>query len=63
MASYADASVTCPSEAIQQFDGKATAKDVYANVLVDAADIDDGVTTEVLLTGTVTLNWALLGDY
>lgn len=62
MSSFVSAAVPIPSEAIQQFDGSATPKDVYVNVLVDAADIDDGVTTEVLVSGTITLHWINLGD-
>lgn len=62
MAAYADSDVRCASEPSAFFDGTTTPKDAYVNVLVDAADIDDGVTTEVLINGTVTLNWVFLGD-
>lgn len=62
MDTYA-ASVSIPPEAAGNFDGTSTAKDVYVNAFVDAADIDDGVTTNLLLTGTVTLTWINLGDY
>lgn len=63
MDAYA-ASVACPPDAAGAlFDGTSTAKDVYVNVLVDAADIDDGATTNVLVSGTVTITWINLGDY
>lgn len=55
--------VTIPSEAIQQFDGTSTAKDVYVNVLVDAADIDNDATGDVEVSGTVTLTWINLGTF
>lgn len=63
MAAYADASVQCPSEASLQFNGTATPIDMYVNVLVDAVDIDDGVTTEVLVSGLVSFQWINLGDF
>jgi hypothetical protein len=37
-----------------------TAEEIFVNVLVDAGDIDDDKTTEVLINGTVTLTWASL---
>ena len=63
MSSYTDSSVTCPPEASANFDGTSTAKDLYVNVLVDAADIDDGTASTVYISGTVTVLWSLLGDY
>lgn len=63
MSAYADSSVTLPPESAANFDGTSTAKDLYVNVLVDAADIDDGATSEVLISGTVTVLWSLIGDY
>ena len=39
----------------------AASTEVNVNVFVDAADIDDGVTTEVLINGTIVLTWAPLG--
>lgn len=57
------AAVTCPPEASLNFNGTATALAANLNVLVDAADIDDDASTEVLVTGTVTLSWTNLGDY
>lgn len=62
MSAYA-ATAKCPSEAVQQMDGTATAKDLYLNGLVDAADIDDDVSTEIEVTGTVTVVWVNLGDF
>lgn len=61
--SYADASITLPPEANLLVNGTVTPVDVYLNGLVDAADIDDGVTTEVLVSGTITMYWINLGDY
>lgn len=63
MATFEDASVVIPPDAIAKFDGSGTAKDAFVNVLVDSGDIDDGVTTEVLVSGTITFNWVNLGDY
>lgn len=62
MTDYAATADISP-EAAGNFDGTSTAKDVYVNVLVDAADIDDDATTEVEVSGTVTLTWINLGDY
>jgi len=45
------------------FDGSATAKDVWFNVLVDDADHDVTTTpTNMILNGTIVLTYALLGD-
>jgi hypothetical protein len=62
MTDYADASVSIQSEAIQQFDGTSTAKNLFLNVLVDAADIEDDTTTEVLVSGTIVVHWLNAGD-
>jgi hypothetical protein len=62
MAAYS-ANVQCPSEAALQFDGTSTAIDMYVNLLIDAADIDDGVTTTVYASGTVIVTWTNLGDF
>jgi hypothetical protein len=59
---YVDASVTCASEPTAHFDGTGTAKDVYVNALIDAADVDDDATTEILVSGEITLTWINLGD-
>ena len=63
MAAYADADIVNPPEAAANFDGSGAAKTVNVNLLVDAADIDNDVTTEVECTGVVTLTWVNLGDY
>jgi len=42
------------------FDGTATAKDVYCNILLDGGDIDADTTNTV--DATVTIIWANLGD-
>ena len=63
MAAYADASVQCPSEASLQFNGVSTPTDMYLNVLVDAADIDNDATTEVLVSGIIQFYWINLGDF
>jgi len=64
MASYAVATsfIVPPDSAAQEFDGSSTAKDVYVNILVDAADIDDDTTSEILVSGTVFLRWIFCGD-
>ena len=61
MAAYA-AGVQCPSEAALQFDGTSTAIDMLVNLLIDAADIDDGATSTVYVSGTVIVTWINLGD-
>lgn len=63
MASYADASVTLPPEALLALDGHTTAVPIVLTGLVDAADIDDGVTTEVLVSGRIDMTWINLGDH
>lgn len=63
MDAYADASVQCPSENSLQKDGTSTAIDMYLNMLVDAADIDNDVTTTVYVSGLVTFYWINLGDF
>lgn len=60
---YADTSVNLPPEADLIKDGTTTAVAVYLNALVDAVDINDGVTTEILVSGTVVLTWQNLGDF
>jgi hypothetical protein len=60
---YAASDIKLPSEADLLVDGTTAAVGVYLNGLVDAADIDDDVTTEVLVSGTITMYWTNLGDY
>jgi hypothetical protein len=63
MSAYADSDVNLAPEASANFDGTSTAIDLYFNALVDAADIDDDTTGELLVSGTLTVVWSLLGDY
>lgn len=63
MTAYADSSVVNPPDAAALLlDGTSTAKDVNVTILVDAADIDDDTTSEVLATGTIKMVWLNLGD-
>jgi hypothetical protein len=62
MSSYADPSVSLQSEPTTQFNGTGTAINLFLNALVDAADIDNDVTTEILVSGTITVHWINLGD-
>lgn len=63
MAAFAAATVQCPSENSIQKDGTSTAVDMYLNMLIDAADIDDGTTSTVYASGIVTFYWINLGDF
>lgn len=63
MANYSDPSVQVPSEASLQFDGTSAALDMFVTALVDAADIDDGVTSTVYISGKVICHWINLGDF
>lgn len=63
MVAFVDTSVNVPPEADLRFDGTATAMDVLVNAFVDAADIDDSTSTDLLVTGTITLTWVDLGDF
>ena len=59
-----DPIVTATSAALAasaQFDGTTTAKDVYANFLVDANDITNNAS--LTFDATVTITWMNLGDY
>ena len=63
MAAWTDASIVNPPDAATLLlNGSATAKDVNVTILVDAADIDDGVTSEILCSGTIKMTWLNLGD-
>ena len=62
-AAYADTSITLPPEADLLLNGTSSAIGVFLNAFVGSADIDDGVTTEVLVSGTVHFFWQNLGDY
>ena len=61
MAAFSSSS-QLPSEAALIHDGISTAINMFINVLIDAGDIDDGVTTEILVSGTVLIHWVNLGD-
>jgi hypothetical protein len=63
MANYSDPEVQMPSEASLQFDGTSTALDMYVTALVDAADIDDGITSTVYVSGKIVCHWINLGDF
>ena len=46
------------------WDGTTTAKDMWLNILIDDADQDVTTTSETLnIEGTLTIYWAVLGDY
>lgn len=51
------------TEAPKLFDGTATAKDMFLNVLVDDADHDvTGTACNIIVNGTIVFYWRLLGD-
>lgn len=51
------------TEAPKLFDGTATAKDIFLNVLIDDADHDVTTTPcNIIVNGTITFYWRLLGD-
>ena len=62
MTTFAQAAQGLAPEAAANFDGTTTAKDIVVNCLVDAADVDDDVTSEIEVSGTITLTWINLGD-
>lgn len=62
MDSYA-ATANCPPEAAAIYNGSSQAIDLYVNAAIDAADIDDDVTTNLLISGTITIVWTNLGDF
>lgn len=62
MAAYDAASNPMGTQAAQLEDGSTTPATLNVNALVDAADIDDGVTSEVLINGTIDVVWSLIGD-
>lgn len=61
MANY-NSSSDLISEASLQHDGVTTAKDMNINVLIDAGDIDDDTTSEILCSGWIMCTWINLGD-
>jgi len=62
MDAYA-ASANIPPEALAVFDGTSSAISIFLNAAVDAADIDDDVTANLIVSGTITINWSNLGDF
>jgi len=44
------------------FDGTATAKDVYVNVLIDDADVGDGASDVILVSDVLHIVWVYGGD-
>lgn len=46
-----------------QFDGTTTAVPVWANLLIDDADVGDGASDKMGITGSVVITWVNLGDY
>lgn len=63
MSSYATSAIPLRADAATLvLNGSSTAEDVNLTILVDAADIDDGATTEVLATGTIYIRWIFAGD-
>lgn len=62
MAAYV-ANVNAPFTGGANLNGTATAVDLFFNILVDAADIDNDATTNVFVSGTLDLVWTLVGDY
>lgn len=57
----ANAATTSQLAAAAQFDGTATAKDAFFNISVPTATDIDGDAT-VLVSGSITISWILLGD-
>jgi hypothetical protein len=52
-----------PLASSAQFDGTGTAKDAFFNILIDDADVADGASDVILVSGTVTIHWINLGNY
>jgi hypothetical protein len=46
-----------------QFDGTTTALDAYLNMIVDDADVGDGASDVLLVSGEVEMHWVNLGTY
>lgn len=49
--------------ATAQFDGTTTPLDAYLNILIDDADVADGASDVLQVSGVVEIHWVLLGDY
>jgi hypothetical protein len=63
LVAWADGTIHIDSEAPGSHPDSGTALDLNINVLIDAADIDDGATTNLTLNGTITFDWAGLGEF
>ncbi len=61
MAAYSSSS-QLTSEPALLMDGTSTAKNLFVNLLIDAADIDDDTTSTVYVSGVVVVTWLNLGD-
>jgi hypothetical protein len=61
MAAYSSSSQLV-SDPASIMDGSSTAKNLFVNLLIDAADIDDGTTSTVYVSGVVVVTWLNLGD-
>lgn len=48
---------------IANHDGTSTAIDLFLNMIIDDADVADGASDTVTVSGTITFVWAYLGDY
>lgn len=46
-----------------QFNGTSTPLDAFLNILIDDADVADGASDVLLVSGVVEIHWVLLGDY
>jgi len=57
MTAYATSVIAVASEADGVHDGSATPIDLCVNFAMDAADIDDGVTTSLVVNGTIWFSW------
>lgn len=45
------------------FDGTGTAKDIYFNILIDDADVEDATSDVLEVSAISTITWISLGDY
>ena len=64
MSSYVDSDINLPPDAAGiNIDGTTTAVNAVLTALVDAADIDDDTTTNLIVNGKITIVWSNLGDY
>lgn len=59
---YAVSGIVIPSEAAAAFDGTTTAKALFMNMAVDAADIDDSASVIYNVSGWLMVGWSFEGD-